>query len=339
MSKPRVVFRADGNAQIGLGHISRSLALAEMLSPEFNCVFAIVHPPENTLSLLGSAFQVIRLPELELAQELEFLASEVLQPTDIVVLDGYQFDLNYQQKIKALSCKLVFIDDLNAQPFVADAVTNHAPGLSGNSYKTEANTHLCLGFEYALLRHPFLRAARELNSRKLPVYRDRAHVLITFGGADKYNLCEKITRMCLAIPAVEKISVVLGSGSNRQAFEAGFAGGRPVKAYTNLSAEEMCSLMLKCGVLLAPASTVVMEGLATFLPVLCGYYVPAQLPPYQQLVAARCITPVGDWNLVTETDIEFALSNLPEKPVSVIDGQQPERFRKLFRSLRKQTMP
>lgn len=43
--KRRVIFRADGNSYIGLGHVVRSLALVEMLrSEEFRIVFAIQQP-------------------------------------------------------------------------------------------------------------------------------------------------------------------------------------------------------------------------------------------------------------------------------------------------------
>ncbi len=38
-SKTHVYFRAEGNSQIGLGHIYRCLALAEYLKDEFNLHF------------------------------------------------------------------------------------------------------------------------------------------------------------------------------------------------------------------------------------------------------------------------------------------------------------
>ena len=38
--KPKIYIRADGNSGIGLGHVIRSLALAEMLKEDFNCIFA-----------------------------------------------------------------------------------------------------------------------------------------------------------------------------------------------------------------------------------------------------------------------------------------------------------
>ncbi|MDB5222992.1 MAG: Spore coat polysaccharide biosynthesis protein predicted glycosyltransferase, partial [Chitinophagaceae bacterium] len=39
--KSHILFRADGNSKIGLGHVYRCLAIAERLSEHFNCYFAI----------------------------------------------------------------------------------------------------------------------------------------------------------------------------------------------------------------------------------------------------------------------------------------------------------
>ena len=43
MSK-KILFRADGNNEIGLGHVYRCLAIAERLNGKFECYFAIRQP-------------------------------------------------------------------------------------------------------------------------------------------------------------------------------------------------------------------------------------------------------------------------------------------------------
>ena len=60
----RIYFRADGNAQIGLGHVIRSLALAEILKDEFACHF-IIRKPLQTLKeeILKVCKSIIILPE------------------------------------------------------------------------------------------------------------------------------------------------------------------------------------------------------------------------------------------------------------------------------------
>jgi len=47
MGRVRIFFRADGHQRMGLGHVIRSLALAEMLQKEYDIVFAIRTPLQS----------------------------------------------------------------------------------------------------------------------------------------------------------------------------------------------------------------------------------------------------------------------------------------------------
>eukprot|EP01098_Paradermamoeba_levis_P012653 TRINITY_DN5574_c0_g1_i1.p4 TRINITY_DN5574_c0_g1~~TRINITY_DN5574_c0_g1_i1.p4 ORF type:complete len:130 (+),score=7.08 TRINITY_DN5574_c0_g1_i1:1046-1435(+) len=125
----QLFFRADGNAQIGLGHVMRCLALADMLKGDFLMRFALVEPTADVRDLLENAgLSVISLSAL--TQQADFLAQ--IKPTEIVVLDGYSFDEALQQSVRDRAKKLVFIDDLVTGHQVADVIINHAGGLFGN---------------------------------------------------------------------------------------------------------------------------------------------------------------------------------------------------------------
>ena len=100
-TKTRIIFRADGNSQIGLGHVVRSLALAQILRQDYECVFAIQAPsPELQEQIRQICDGIIVLPactpdEERFVHELEaYIAEDV-----IVVLDGYNFTTAYQQNI------------------------------------------------------------------------------------------------------------------------------------------------------------------------------------------------------------------------------------------------
>ena len=73
----------------------------------------------------------------------------------MVVIDGYQFDTEYQQKVKKSGASLVCLDDLHNQHFVADIIINHAPGVDPGKYSAEPYTQYLLGPSYALLRPAF----------------------------------------------------------------------------------------------------------------------------------------------------------------------------------------
>jgi UDP-2,4-diacetamido-2,4,6-trideoxy-beta-L-altropyranose hydrolase len=91
--KRRVIFRADGNSRIGLGHVARSLALAHMLRGEFECVFAVQSPTKELKEqILQVCSGIISLP-LCLPSEERFVheLAAYISKDEIVVLDGYDF--------------------------------------------------------------------------------------------------------------------------------------------------------------------------------------------------------------------------------------------------------
>ncbi|WP_439883136.1 UDP-2,4-diacetamido-2,4,6-trideoxy-beta-L-altropyranose hydrolase [Pontibacter sp. MBLB2868] len=256
--KPRIIFRADGDSRIGLGHVVRSLALVQMLGREFECVFAIQAPaPELQEQIKDACDGVITLPacapdEERFMHELDaYIAPDVL-----VVLDGYNFTTAYQKNIKSKGCPLVCIDDVHAFPFVADVVLNQAGGVDADAYKAAPYTKLLLGPQYALLRRPFLEAARE--PRAVPPGETR--VFLNLGGADPQNRTLRVARELEAFSPVGKVELVVGSAYRHLPELQEWLQDKPAyKLHQNLDAEAMCRLMRSCAVAITSASGVAYE--------------------------------------------------------------------------------
>lgn len=153
----RIVFRADGNMQIGLGHVMRSLALAEMLRSEFECVFAIHNPSKQLAEVIATFCDSIIY--IDNTSEVESFFSH-LDGKELVVLDGYNFDNIYRSELKKRVRKLVLIDDTAENYSDADMVINHCLREGVNIYRGIPTDFTLLGFKYALIRKLFRRSAR-----------------------------------------------------------------------------------------------------------------------------------------------------------------------------------
>ena len=153
--KQRIYFRADAGREIGYGHFIRTLALADMLKDDFDCVFVTQSP---TVYQKTEVAKVCELTEVPATEEKFSLFLDMLDGDEIVVLDNYFYDTDYQRAVKAKGCKLVCIDDMHDKHYVADVVINHALSES-ILFSKEVYTHLCLGPSWALLRKPFLENA------------------------------------------------------------------------------------------------------------------------------------------------------------------------------------
>ena len=103
-------FRADGNGDIGYGHISRLQAFANFIKSKYD--FFLTGFKTNK-KILNQNFNIIELPtNLNLCEEIAWIRSRFNPTNHIIITDGYQFDSNYQKNIKKLGYKLICIDDM-----------------------------------------------------------------------------------------------------------------------------------------------------------------------------------------------------------------------------------
>lgn len=338
MPKRKVYIRADGSSSIGLGHVTRSLALADMLKKEFECYFIIRNPLETLQKqILNVCRGISILPETDNdIDEAKYLASNILSANDIIVLDGYHFNTEYQKIFKIKGCKLVCIDDIHSYHFVADVVINHAFKMTSSDYSRENYTKIFTGFEYCLLRKPFLNSVNIKNR----VNANKENVFICFGGTDYHNLTLKSLKAIIATNVeFECIDIVMGAASKKEEILSFIEKNKikNVKVYFNLSAEEISLLMRNNYLALIPASTISMECFAVgSMKIICGYFVENQLDYYNKLQENGVITPVGDFCKISIDEysdvIKYAIEDNSDIPI-VIDNKIPRRLISIFKEL------
>jgi UDP-2,4-diacetamido-2,4,6-trideoxy-beta-L-altropyranose hydrolase len=258
--KRKIYFRADGNAQMGLGHIFRSLALAEMVSTDFDCYF-IVRNPLLILKeqILATCNGIIELEDTDDSIAEAKQISSLINAGEIIVLDGYHFITPYQQVFKEKDIKVVCIDDIHAYHFISDVVINHAGGMNLKDYSFEPYTKFFLGLQYALLRKPFREAAK---NRKL----DKPNnIFICLGGADPNNDTLGVLKQIGQFDETTTCYLVLGGAYLHKKSLMTYLQNSSIKIeiLQNLSAYEMVHYMNLCAKAITPPSTIAYEYLST----------------------------------------------------------------------------
>ncbi|RYU82398.1 UDP-2,4-diacetamido-2,4,6-trideoxy-beta-L-altropyranose hydrolase [Hymenobacter persicinus] len=332
----RLIFRADGNSTIGLGHLVRSLALADIVGPLAPGFVAIQAPAPAVRELVAqSGRQLWELPVREPAAEAAALAAE-LGPTDIVVLDGYGFDTHYQQTLAASGCRLVAIDDLHAWPMAVDLVINHSPGITVADYQAARHTRFCLGPEYSLLRAPFLAAAHP-PAPPAPII----STLLCFGGADPLQLTARCLAVLLTLPELQEVGVLTGSAfPHAEALHnlAAAFPGKAVRFYQNAPAPDMVTLLQHYQAVVCPASTILIESLVLGKAALTGYFVGNQQPLAAYAHGRQQAFSLGDFPALSDEELGQALLRglhwLGHEPrVPYVRQLVPERLRAEFARL------
>lgn len=189
-----LIIRADAEPQNGMGHVMRSLALAQAWQEGGRkAMFAMaagVSGVEARLKAEGMEIVQLSAPPGSCDDATQLV--ELAQRTGAtwVVLDGYHFGSDYQQRIKHAGLRLLCIDDYgHAGHYASDVVLN--PNLSATEawYARRAPaTRLLLGNRYALLRREF--AKWHGWTRSIPEV--GRNVLVTLGGYDPNRVMPKV---------------------------------------------------------------------------------------------------------------------------------------------------
>lgn len=326
--KRRIWLRADASTQIGYGHFVRMLALGEMLKESFELVFATRNPTAHQIEQIEALCD--RLVVLDDAHFDEFLT--LVEQSDIVVLDNYFFNTNYQQKIKDKGCRLVCVDDVHDRHYVADAVVNQILGVEATDFSCAPSTRLCLGANYAMLRAPF-RAAMG-GQRLRPNTANR--LLVAMGGSDPKQITERIVGL-IKEQYEGQISVLIGGqykGADR------LTRYRGVEVHQNLDAQGCADLIAAQDVVVVPSSTLSYESFAIGCAVVVGYYTTNQIEAQRHMATQGLAIGCGDFETISSAEmlrkIAEARSNaqkLIDRQKVLFDGKQAERFIELMEYL------
>lgn len=197
----RIIIRADGGINIGMGHIMRTLVLANYLS-EFAEVIYVCRAEDEFHTgreyIRQEGFKVIEISRGSMIYDILYIKG------DCLITDSYDVDESYFDKTKKVFGVTGYIDDLNKHRFNVDFIINQNIYAEDLCYKANTDTKLFLGSRYALLREEFINLPSKDIRKKIQ------DIMITLGGSDNNNLTKLIIeKIRVAYPDVN-LHVVIG---------------------------------------------------------------------------------------------------------------------------------
>lgn len=331
--KHKLFFRADGGPAIGMGHIMRCLALAEMLRAEYEIHFVSCNGESSLQTTIEEhGFGFFRLKEeTSLPEELVFFKEISASAPCIIVLDGYHFTLEYEKALIEEGHKVLTIDDLHERPFYTDAVLNHAGGVDAKDYKTALFTRLCPGPGYSLVREVF-RKVKESE-------RVKETLLLAMGGADPDNITQHLLSLLQEIRFKGAVTVILGPAYRHQ---LRIPENSQFKVIRNASPAKLASLYRQTEVVLLPSSTMAYEACAARATIICGTLARNQQLLHQFLTGYGLALNAGQWHEIGPGQLQELLQQAltssvrkeqKEAQEKLFDNHQKERIIKLFRKM------
>jgi len=314
MSEQVAVFRCDASGQLGSGHVVRCLALADALrAAGWCCAFALAPGTAETVPALArSGHRLIELADP--AREAASLELALHQGCDLLVVDHYRRDAEFESACRPWASRILVIDDLANRRHDCDLLLDPTLGRKAADYAPHApeTCRMLLGPDFALLRPQFLAARTAALKRRTSQHAIR-RILVSLGGTDPSNLTGKVLRGIVLSGVEAAIDVVLGGTAPR--LEEARAAASPLAISLHTAVEDMAGLMSDADLAVGAAGTTSWERCTLGLPSLMLVIADNQELVAQSLDQAGAAACLGRHETVTEEQLSAEVSALATNPV------------------------
>lgn len=301
-------IRADGNNQIGIGHVMRCLTIADALKEigEDVIFFTADHSCEEMITSRGFGCQVLETLFDDMEAELVALQSVMEEKkVDRLLIDSYYVTETYL-KILRECVVTVYLDDMDSFPYPVDLLVNYnvfAKALdypygveyveNGQTGKVvrEDITLVLAGPKYAPVRKEFADCRGEVKD-------EVSEILITLGGSDAHNLSCKISKVLLKDTKAH-LNVVCGPFNLHKQALYELASNEPrVTVYENV--KDMWNLMKKSDLAVSAAGSTMCELAVAGVPTVTFSFVENQRRIAEAFGEKGAAVTIGHYNPKTE---------------------------------------
>lgn len=269
------IIRADGNAQIGAGHLMRCLTIAKamqtMLTEGEEILFLCADEQSGELAReYGFDVKVLYTDYQDMESELlrirQIFSADEYERT--ILVDSYYVTDTYLQALKAFG-RVILLDDMQNHKFPVDVVINYNAFADMDIYEAlykDTDTKLFIGSQYVPVREQFLQKGYQVADTV-------KNVLITTGGGDKNNIAGKILRKISTADFGRNVNYHLVTGRfNPHLQKRKQLEGVDSRVHIYYDVKDMATLMQSCDLAITAGGTTIYELSAIGVPFICFSY-------------------------------------------------------------------
>ena len=208
LRQPRILFRVDGGRAIGMGHVYRSLAIADALREASRAEVAfLMHADhgEGIATVSRAGYPVRVAGDVRIATQVESIRD--FAPA-ILINDLKTLDDDYLRALAQLGCTTVNLVDTLDDLEVTEQYKHVIVSVMNDDRETPEGFYG--GPEFAILRSHFQGRAKELRA-------ETRLVLLTFGGSDPLGLTLLAADSLRDLPERIELVAVTGPAFSRRA--------------------------------------------------------------------------------------------------------------------------
>ena len=224
-SRPHVLFRTDGDPEIGMGHVMRCIALAERFAEKKSpSIFLLKYYTPQVLDIIRTQGFEVEVLSAETIEPDAQLTLSIIQKyncsmmiTDLSHLRTFEDLLSHQEYLLILRQNNIFIITLDglledrvsaSLPVPCDLLVVPYCGASSKTYQKFDETKTLLGPQYFIFRQEF----REAFSQERTFSLIAKNILVSLGSGELVSCYSKVVSALTQIKDYAlKIKIILGN--------------------------------------------------------------------------------------------------------------------------------
>lgn len=306
--KINCIIRADGDFKIGHGHLKRCFALCELLNDYCNIFFFSKNIPKyikNDLNRIN--VKVISLPSMSQRDECLYIYNR-LENFNLIIIDGYHFNSNYEKFFYERKKKVITIDDIFNRKFSSHVIINHAPLVFKKNYKNLTNSKLFLGLDYKIIQKCFYQ--KKIIDRSKYKY----NIFVCLGsGTSNFFLKVKLIKFLLGLDNLNKIFFIASKKNTFYQKLEHNENFKKLNIYENITSKDIARLMKKSRFGICTASNISLESYTANLPMLLTYNADNHLNVYKGLTNSKVAIGIGKLSDLNLEKLNSKISRVQEK--------------------------
>lgn len=239
----KILFRFDAYLDIGLGHAIRCLSLyEELLSKGHTCFIASFKKSKDLLDSFLDKSSSIYWLENDIESDIDAIVHNGY--FDLLILDSYSHDINYEKAIRKQFKYIMVIDDAPNRKHECNIILDQTFQRQGSEYAelVNSNTLILTGSNYALLRPQFVKAREEYIKRSISQVN---RIFISFGGGEYSSIVKNILESISMIFTNITIDYIATRQYKEVEYIKNFAASRNLNINIHIDVKDISTLMLE----------------------------------------------------------------------------------------------
>lgn len=360
-----VIFRVDSGNIIGIGHLMRTLTLAEEFKKKCSKIIFICNKHKGNLNqlVLDRGFELIELEVDDTISnnhntwltrknlEDSIICREKLSHIDIenrlYIVDHYSIGQEWSSSLRFKNNRIVFIDDMADRSLDCDLLINQTLNFDEGKYRNLTNCKKLIGSKYTILRKEFLECKE--NAIKIRKKNSLDNVLIMMGGSDQFNITGHILQNLKEYfeKNFKSITVVIGFASEHYKAVEDLKNKYSIPVKLIRQSNRISELMLESDIVFGAAGGSCWERAVLGLPSYIISFSDNQTQIAENLESSGAIKYLGDFRKIKKLELQEILESneitkdnyqeIVKKNYSICDGLGCRRIIKEIDSLFKES--